>query len=67
MFRWSKVQNQEKVKNTTLLTLNGSCFSTLNFGFAQLSLNTEYPATVCNLFVHIRRFLKINAQLNQEQ
>ena len=31
------------------------------------SLTTEYLATVGNLFVGIRRSLKINAQWNQEQ
>ena len=31
------------------------------------SLTAEYPATVGNLFLRIRRSLKINVQLNQEQ
>ena len=31
------------------------------------SFSTEYPATVGNLFLRIRRSLKIDAQLYQEQ
>ena len=35
--------------------------------FISFFLTTEYPATVGNLFLRIRRSLKKDARLNQEQ
>ena len=40
--------------------------SLLHYGVSA-SLTTEYPATVGNLFMRIRRSLQIDARLNREQ
>ena len=58
----------KKCENKIRLSCLGSVVHSLPSASTKSnSLTTEYPATVGNLFLRIRRSLKISTQLNQEQ
>ena len=55
-----------KKENTSMIFFTVNLHGIINARLSLNSLTTAYPATVDNLFLRIRRSLKINAQLNQE-
>ena len=70
LIQWKR--SLEKVPTIDHNNLSQRCFEFLSWNYlASLGsfegVTTEYPATVGNLFLRIRRSLKMDARLNQEQ